>query len=97
MGDGIEIVQSGKFLGVTLDNSLSFNLHIGLFCNQLSKIVGIFYKLHSLVDEMVLIKLYYSMVYPYLIYCNLAWGGAPRIYFDRLYVLQNKDNRIGCW
>ena len=62
-GCGIEIVQSGKFLGVTLDNRLRFNLHIGLICNKLSKIVGIFYKLHSLVPEMVLIKLYYSMVW----------------------------------
>ena len=87
---GIETVQSGKFLGVTLDNRLSFNLHIGLICNKLSKIVGVFYKLHGLVPEMVLIKLYYSMVYPYLIYCNLAWCGAPKIYLDRQFILQKK-------
>ena len=46
-GRVIETVQSGKFLGVTLDIRLSFNLHIGLICNKLSKIVGIFYKIHS--------------------------------------------------
>ena len=83
-----------NILGVTLYNHLSFNLHIGLICNKLSKSVGTFYKLHSLVPEIVLINLYYSMVYPYLIYHNLAWGGAPKIYLDRLFVLQKKIIRL---
>ena len=93
-GHALEIVQSGKFLGVTLDNRLSFNLHIDLICNKLSKIVGIFYKLHNLVPVMVLTKLYYSMVYPYLIYCNMAWGGAPKRHIDRLFALQKKIIRL---
>ena len=34
------------------------------------------------------------MVYPYLIYCSLALVGAPKIYLDRLFVLQEKIIRL---
>ena len=74
-----------------MENRQNFNLHIGVACGKLSKIVGIF---RNLVPDFVLVKLYYSMVYPYLVYCYLAWGGATGICVDRLFVLQKKIIRL---
>ena len=72
------------------DNLLNFNLHIALICGKLSKIVEIFFRMHNLVPDFVLIKLYYSMVHPYQIYFYLAWSGAPGIYVNRLFAQQIK-------
>ena len=59
--------------------------------------MGIFFRMHNLVPDFVLIKLYYSMdciVYTYIIYCNLAWIGSQGIYVDRLFMLQIKLSRL---
>ena len=31
---------------------------------------------------------------PYLIYCNLFWGGSAKCYVDKLYILQKRAIRI---
>ena len=51
---------------------------------------GIFNKLHQYLHESVLINLYYSLVYPYLIYCNVVFGDTYDIYLRQLTLLQNK-------
>ena len=42
----------------------------------------------------ILIDLYYSLVFPYLIYCNEVWVHVYNIYTDSLIKLQKKINRI---
>ena len=39
-------------------------------------------------------SLYYSLVYPYLIYCNVLWGGTYSTIIDKLFLLQKKIIRI---
>lgn len=39
-------------------------------------------------------NLYYSLVYPYLIYCNIVWGGTYNTYLNQLAVLQKRVIRI---
>ena len=38
--------------------------------------------------------LYYSFVYPYLMYCNHIWGSTYKTNLRRLVILQNKVVRI---
>ena len=42
----------------------------------ISKLVGIFHKLRYVFPQRIIVDLYYTMVYPYLIYCKVIWGGA---------------------
>ena len=46
--ESIKCVSSLKFLGVTIDNTLSWHEHNGVVCNQVSKGVGILYRLRQL-------------------------------------------------
>ena len=46
------------------------------------------------VPRKVMSWLYYSLVYPYLVYCNGVWGGAYRTITDKLFRLQKKIIRI---
>ena len=90
----IERHSSGKFLGVVLDEKLSFGEHLTLVISKVSKIVGLFYILKKKFPLDVIHKLYYSLVYPHLIYCILAWGCAKQTYLNPLTILQKRICRI---
>ena len=55
---------------------LSFSKHIELVCEKNSKSIGIMYSESSFCPKNILRELYYALIYPYLIYCNIIWGGA---------------------
>ena len=43
---------------------------------KLSKSIGIFAKTRKYLDRKTLIQLYYSFLYPYILYGNIVWGGV---------------------
>ena len=59
-------VSTVKFLGVTLDENLTFNDHVTKVTTNISKSVGIMRRLHCQLPVNVMIKLYYSLAYSYL-------------------------------
>ena len=81
-------------MGVIVDDRLSFREHISYKGGKISKSLGILYNLKSFIPKAGLINLYYSIVYPHLIYCNLAWGGASAVHLNTLFVLQKRAIRI---
>ena len=85
---------SGKLLGFTIDNKLSFKLHITNICKKVAKSTGIIYKLQKYLPTSSLISLYYTFVYPHLLYCNLAWGNSAETNLNQLFILQKKVIRI---
>ena len=74
--DGVNIKQvfTVKYLGVTFDSNLTWKNHINKLCSKLSKTVGIIVKLRYNVDVDILTMLYYSLMYPFLIYGVQVWG-----------------------
>ena len=42
----------------------------------ISTAIGIFYKIRNFVTKSILINLYYSLIYPFLIYAVHIWGGT---------------------
>ena len=90
----INFETTGKYLGIMLDSMLSFGNHVRYTCSKVSKSVGIIYRVSSFAPRFVLLKLYYSFVYPYLTYCCLCWGGAAAFHLDQLLLLQKKLVRI---
>ena len=75
-GEKIEIVKQTKFLGIILDNDLSWKLHISHLSKKLSKSIGILSRARRFLNKATLTQLYYSFLYPYLNYCNIIWGNA---------------------
>ena len=93
-GHYIEQVNNFKFLGVTLDPKLKFNLHIQASCNKVSKSIGIIRHISKFVSTPTLISLYYSLIYPYLTYCSLIWGTTYETHLNPLIILQKRAIRI---
>jgi len=89
----IKQVTSTKFLGVTIDSSLSWSYHINGVATKLSRIVGILHKLKFVLPKAALLKIYFSLFYSTMLYCVLIWGNADAKYINRIQVLQNKAIR----
>lgn len=90
----VTFVDSVKFLGIFFDNKLSFSYHIKHICNKISKSIGILYQVSRYAETPVLTTLYYSLIYPYLIYGNIVWGGTAMTHLDSLIKLQKKAIRL---
>ena len=88
--NAIERVSTVKFLGVVIDDKLSWGPHIKLVAIKLSKGLGILYRVRFCVPASILWIIYDSLIYPYLTYCTLVWGGAYPSLKKSIVVLQNK-------
>ena len=73
-----------KFLRVIIDNKLKWNDHIAYAKSKISKTIGLFYKMCQYLGRKALVNLYYSLVFPYLIYCNEIWGNASSVHLVQL-------------
>ena len=94
--EGVEIeeVTSTKFLGVIIDNRLTWNAHIAYISSKISKIIGIIRKAGPLLPLAARIQLYKSLILPYFTYSILVWGNASRTVLERPIRLQKRAIRV---
>ena len=96
-GDG-EITETNeyKFLGVILDNRLTFKSHINHIKSKISQSIGILYKLNKFMPPNILKTLYETLIKPYITYGIEAWHSAPNYILEKVRVLQKKSIRAIC-
>ena len=70
----IESVSTIKFLGVLLDDNLSWKERIKYLENKLAKNIRLVYRAKPFLDKESLLALYYSYIHSYVNYASLAWG-----------------------
>ena len=75
----IEHVPSFNFLGIMLDENLSWKSHIEMVGNKISKVTGILYRLKNVFPENVLFVLYNSLIVSYINYMDCYCGGFTPI------------------
>ena len=76
--------ENVKYLGVQIDSQLTFNLQIRMIENKISGSIGITIKLKSFLPPSALLKLYYALVHPLLLYGLLVWGTTYTSYLAKL-------------
>ena len=87
---------SAKYLGITIDNKLSFKQHIILLENRVARSVGIIAKVSYYLPFNTLITLYHALVHSQLLYALPIWAStySYKTYLNKLEKLQNKALRI---
>ena len=90
----IEHVSSTKFLGVLIDEKLSWSLHIDKVKRKLSKCTAVLYRVNNLLDTTALFTLYNSLFLPYLTYCCIVWGNTFTTRLQPLILSQKRAIRI---
>lgn len=89
-GNIITEKTESKFLGVIVDNKLSWQPHVKYISNKISKSLSILRYLRYSFPKSILKTLYLSLVLPYLMYCNIIWGSAFKTVMMPLFILQKK-------
>ena len=80
-----------KYLGIFLDEHLSWEYQIKHVNNKIAKNVGIITKLRYYLDLSMLKQLYYTLVYPYLNYGIMSWGNT---YTSKMNKIRTKQNKV---
>ena len=70
----ISQIEKTKFLGVMIDNNLTFINHVLYTKGKMAKAIGILYRGKKFFTEQTMKTLYNVFVYPYLMYCIEVWG-----------------------
>ena len=92
----VQQVEVTKFLGVLLDQHLSWKYHINHVVKKVSKTIGIISKARFFLYSKSLLSLCYTLVYPCLSYCTIAWCLSYPSKLNRILYLQKRIVRIIC-
>ena len=90
----ISQVEKTKFLGVYIDNVLSWKDHIQYIEGKIARSFGAVIKARKVFNQETLRTLYYTFIYHYFNYCVKAWGNTYASYLDPLSKLQNRALRV---
>jgi hypothetical protein len=84
----IERVNSIKYLGVTVDQHIKWDIHIQNLCLKLKYLISIFYKINQLKDLNIIRTIYYAFAHSLLNYNIEVWGAAYDTHFNKLFIIQ---------
>ena len=87
----IDQKRVAKYLGVLIDDNLSWKYHIDNINLKIRKGIGMLNKVKSMVLASTLKTLYYSFISPYLDYNIINWSSAPNSYIN---ILNNSNKKI---
>lgn len=88
----IEKVTITKFLGLHIDENLSWRTHIDHVISKLNSAYYVIRNVKSIMDVDYLLNIYYSLVYSHLKYLILYWGQSTDI--NRIFVQQKRILRL---
>ncbi len=86
--------QSLKFLGVNIDEHLTWQYHIKYINNKISRALFMLNKVKNFLPKRCMRTLYYGLVHPSLIYGLLAWGHTVENSNNKMFLLQKRALRI---
>ena len=85
--------NSIKFLGVIIDENLTWKSHIEVVENKISKNIGVLYKASDLLDFKNL-KIYFFFIQVYISYANIAWASTFKTKLQRILKKRKHAARI---
>ena len=89
-GIHIERKTVARFLGVLIDDKLSFSQHITAIKTKMSRYIGTLYRLKHILPLKARLLIYNSLVQSHLNYCSLVWGFTNKSKIEALFSTQKK-------
>jgi len=86
----IDRKNSVKYLGVTLDEHLTWNEHILDLCNKLKRHFKTFYCIRRYLNKEQVKSIYYALIYSHIKYGITVYGSASKNLIAKIQTLQNK-------
>ena len=86
-GVSIEQVKAFDFLGLVINETLSWKDHANKICHKITKVLAVMRKIKHLVCSAILLKIYKSLILSRIHYVILCWGYEH----TRVFTLQKKS------
>lgn len=86
--------EATKFLGILIDENLSWKQHVAFLNNKISRTLFIIKQVKHFLPCESLMTLYYSLIESHLSYGILAWGNASESIKHRTIILQKRALRV---
>ena len=83
-----------KFLGVMIDGNLTWETHVELVKNKISKSVGILFKASCFLNSKSLRSIYFAFFHPYINYANIASASTNKSYLKIILRKQKQAARL---
>ena len=93
-GLAVEEKDYAKYLGVLIDNKLSFEKHIEHVNGKLTKGNAILSLVRHLLPKQILINTYHAYIQPHIDYCLNVWGHTYKTHLTTLERQQRKAVRL---
>jgi hypothetical protein len=86
--------QSTKFLGVHIDECLSWKYHLQHVNKKISRSLWIMKQVKNILPADSMRTLYFTLIHPHITYGILAWGNASKSVLNRTIILQKRAVRL---
>ena len=83
-----------KYLGVFMDQGLTWATHIDHVCNKLKACIPLFYKARQIVSSDCLVQIFQSFAYSNISYACEVYGNANETVLNRLHTTCNRLLRV---
>ena len=93
-GTIIKRSNSAKFLGIIVDDKLTWYDHIKYISGKIAKNIGLIKRFQYRFDSCTLNRLYSTLILPYINYCNSIWANNKATRLRPIEILQKKIMRI---
>ena len=92
-GQNIRRVKFISYLGMKVDDKLTWDHHIEHISSKISCNIGILKRIRHFIPQDSLLLLYHTLTEPYFRYCSIIWEQCGEALKDRLQILQSKAAR----
>ena len=93
-GHKLKKVDKVKFLGVIIDDQLTWEPQIDNVKNKLISSIVVIKRIKKFIPESQYIKIYNALFKSHLSYCISCWGGISKYKLEKLFVIQKRCIRL---
>ena len=86
----IKPIHCIKFLGRCIDERLDWQEHINACRKKLTSVLYAINKVNHFLPVASLKLIYYTLVYPYLMYGIILWGSTYKVHTTKLFIMQKQ-------
>ena len=83
-----------KYLGIYIDEHLTWKHHIDFVCNKLKRANGALSKLRHYIGKETLLSIYFSLFHSHLSYGAQIWGQRQNLHTRRIHIQQKQALRL---
>ena len=86
--------HSAKFLGIDVDDKLTWSTHIKNIEKKISSAIFIIRNIRYKINQTTALRLYDTLILPHLTYCNSIWGNTSKTHLLNLNRMQKRALRL---